>query len=87
MTSIRYNPHCAASTAIERGSILATDDDGTDAYEITGTPHVFTNVVGGLTFYEYDVRVLATRKRGTMTFAASDTVYLRTEYDTEGNQL
>lgn len=80
---VRYTPHFASSTAIEPGAVLATDDKGANLYEITGHPHRIDNVVGGRSFLEFDVRVLATGLRGTMTFSVSDVVYLRTTADTD----
>lgn len=73
-----YHPHFASSTAIEIGSILATDADGTDAYMVLGDPRRLSNLVGGRTFLEFDVRLMGTGQTGYMTFSASDVVYLRT---------
>lgn len=84
---IGYNPHFASSTAIEPGSVLATDAKGNERYVILDKPETTQNIVGGRTFYTYRVRLEGTTVEGRMTFAASDYVYLRTEYDTEGNQL
>lgn len=84
---IGYTPHFASSTAIEPGSVLATDADGRDLFRVLFPLRTFTNVVGGRTFLAFQVHVLATGEHGTMMFAADDMVYLRTEYVTEGNQL